>query len=173
MASIQNIVSTCKISEKPLNLQKIAEKCPNTTYEPRHFNAAIIKLKTPKTTGLLFSSGRLVCTGSKNMDDNKMACENICHFIANTQVNDLVVQNIVGSGDAGKKINIIALANMYKTLVHYEPELFCGAHIRFPDSRAAALAFTSGKIVVTGLKSEAALHAFYSKIIDMLTVFLV
>ena len=67
MATIQNVVSTCKISQNYINLHDIPEKIKNSHYNPTKFNEAIIKLHEPKATILLFSSGRFVCTGTKNI----------------------------------------------------------------------------------------------------------
>ena len=71
MVSIQNVVSTCKISEKIINLHETAKNIPNSYYTPNKFDAVEIKYTEPKATTMLFNSGRLVCTGTKHMDDNK------------------------------------------------------------------------------------------------------
>ena len=86
MAKLQNIVSTVKLCEKSIDLENIANSCENVTYNPRKFNAAIVRMKNPKATGLLFSSGRMVCTGTKRFIDNEIACENIRKLLEKTGV---------------------------------------------------------------------------------------
>ena len=168
MATIQNVVSTCKISENYINLHDIPEKMKNAHYNPTKFNAAIIKIYEPKATILLFSSGRFVCTGTKNICDNKTACENICRLLGSTCFSEYKIHNVVGSGCVGHCIDLIGLANTHKHIVQYESEIFPGAKIKYPNSKATALIFTSGKIIVTGLKNEAEVHAFYNKILNLL-----
>ncbi|MDD5192899.1 MAG: TATA-box-binding protein, partial [Candidatus Nanoarchaeia archaeon] len=38
----------------------------NTEYEPEQFPGLVYKLDEPNATFLLFSNGKLVCTGTKN-----------------------------------------------------------------------------------------------------------
>jgi len=49
-----------------LNLNFLALKLPNTEYEPEQFPGLVYKLNEPNATFLLFSNGKLVCTGTKN-----------------------------------------------------------------------------------------------------------
>ena len=81
---------------------------------------------------------------------------------------NMLIHNIVGSGCIEKSINLIKLAQKQRSFVSYNAELFPGAHIKFPDCRSIALVFTSGKIVVTGIKSEKALYSFYNKVVCLL-----
>ena len=49
-----------------LDLKKIALKARNAEYNPKRFAAVIIRIRDPKTTALIFSSGKMVCTGAKD-----------------------------------------------------------------------------------------------------------
>ena len=122
MAKLQNIVSTVTVFETETSLEAIANKYENVVYNPRKFNAAIIKMQNPKATGLLFSTGSLVCTGTKNLTDNSTACENIRQLlenagIKNTKLRKMTVHNIVGSGSVDKHIDLIKLTQKHSRLV--------------------------------------------------------
>jgi len=39
------------------------------TYEPEHFPGLIYRMNDPKVVILLFSSGKLVCTGARKEED--------------------------------------------------------------------------------------------------------
>jgi transcription initiation factor TFIID TATA-box-binding protein len=54
-----------------LDLKKIALKARNAEYNPRRFAAVIIRIRDPKTTALIFASGKMVCTGAKNETASK------------------------------------------------------------------------------------------------------
>ena len=95
MDSIQNIVSTCKISEKIINLQETAKNIPNSYYTPNKFNAVVIKHTDPKATTMLFNSGRLVCTDSKHMPDNKLACEKTAFLLGTHYISEYSIQKRV------------------------------------------------------------------------------
>ena len=62
---IQNIVATTSLG-KDVPLTKLAKTLPNTEYNPEQFPGLVYKLVEPSATFLLFSNGKLVCTGTKN-----------------------------------------------------------------------------------------------------------
>ena len=49
-----------------LNLNILAMKLPNTEYEPEQFPGLVYKLPEARATFLLFSNGKIVCTGTKS-----------------------------------------------------------------------------------------------------------
>ena len=49
-----------------LNLNYLALALENTEYEPEQFPGLVYKLIEPTATFLLFTNGKLVCTGTKN-----------------------------------------------------------------------------------------------------------
>lgn len=48
-----------------LDLKKIALHARNAEYNPKRFAAVIMRIRDPRTTALIFSSGKMVCTGAK------------------------------------------------------------------------------------------------------------
>lgn len=62
---IENIVASANLNVE-LNLYAIAREVGNVEYEPEQFPGAILKLKDPKTSLLLFKNGKLICTGAKS-----------------------------------------------------------------------------------------------------------
>lgn len=65
---IENIVASANLNVE-LDLYAIARKVDNVEYEPEQFPGAILKLKEPKTSLLLFKNGKLICTGAKSEAD--------------------------------------------------------------------------------------------------------
>ena len=63
--SIQNIVASGSVG-MDLNLNVLAMKLDNTEYEPEQFPGLVYKLDEAKATFLLFSNGKIVCTGTKS-----------------------------------------------------------------------------------------------------------
>uniref|UniRef100_A0A8C3UAI6 TATA-box binding protein like 2 n=1 Tax=Catharus ustulatus TaxID=91951 RepID=A0A8C3UAI6_CATUS len=61
---LQNIVSTVNLACK-LDLKNIALHARNAEYNPKRFAAVIMRIREPRTTALIFSSGKMVCTGAK------------------------------------------------------------------------------------------------------------
>src|SRR3989344_6927623 len=111
---LQNIVATCSLG-KDVPLVKLAETLPNTEYNPEQFPGLVMRIKEPKTSALIFSSGNIVCTGAKSMSKVKEAVGKIIQNIEKIGVKITVkpiikVQNMVASGSIGIDLNLNALA---------------------------------------------------------------
>ncbi len=72
--TLQNIVSTANLGIR-LDLRKIALNCRNAEWNPRRFAAVIMRIRNPKTTALIFSSGKMVCTGAKSEELSREAAK--------------------------------------------------------------------------------------------------
>jgi transcription initiation factor TFIID TATA-box-binding protein len=81
-----------------------------------------------------------------------------------------VVRNIVATWNIGKKIDLNSLAGVLTKCV-YEPEQFPGLIINVFQS-CTFLIFSSGKIVITGAKSEEEIESSIKKIRIMIKNFL-
>ncbi len=70
--AITNIVCSYDIG-KYINLNKvvITLNLENIEYEPEQFPGLVYRIKDPKIVALLFSSGKIILTGGKNMEDIK------------------------------------------------------------------------------------------------------
>jgi transcription initiation factor TFIID TATA-box-binding protein len=168
---IQNVVATADLNQ-PLALDAILKVTPGATFNPERFPALVYKLKKPKTTTLLFSSGKIVCTGAKSSRSAKTA---IARMISELKGNGVVIianptveiQNIVASGDLYGTIDLENVAErLFKTM--YEPEQFPGLVYRMTNPYAVFLVFASGKIVCTGAKTESDVDLAVEKLLDTL-----
>lgn len=171
---IQNIVATTAL-DQDVPLIKLAETLPNTEYNPEQFPGLVMRIKEPKTSALIFSSGRIVCTGAKSMKKVKESIQQIIKNVAKIKVKVrtqpiIHVQNMVASGSIGMDLNLNKLA-MDLEHTEYEPEQFPGLVYKLPGTRATFLLFSNGKIVCTGTKSEKKLHEAVDKLITVLKRF--
>lgn len=154
---IQNIVATTSL-EKPVPLTKLAKTNPNTEYNPDTFPGLVLRIKEPKSAVLVFSSGKLVCTGTKSIAQVKQVVEEVIKQLKKISVNvtvkpKITVQNIVASGTINLKLNLNYLAlEMENT--EYEPEQFPGLVYKLIEPNATFLLFSNGKLVCTGTKNK-------------------
>src|SRR6266576_3107823 len=72
---IQNIMSVADLGCH-LDLPYIDTHSCNTQYRPKVFNPVVMKISEPKSTALIFTSGKIVCTGTKNENDSRLAAKN-------------------------------------------------------------------------------------------------
>jgi TATA-box binding protein (TBP) (component of TFIID and TFIIIB) len=122
----------------------------------KRFAAAIMRIRAPKTTALIFSSGKMVCTGAKTEALAREAARKYAKVIAKlgfpAQFKEFKIQNMVGSCDVKFPIRLEGLAWSHGHFAQYEPELFPGLIYRMQLPKIVLLIFVSGKIVLTGGK---------------------
>ena len=70
--TIQNIVASGDLHTF-IDLNKAAIIMENAMYEPEVFPGLIYRMPDPKTVFLIFSTGKVVCTGAKNKESVKEA----------------------------------------------------------------------------------------------------
>ena len=155
---IQNIVATTSL-EKPIPLTKLARTQPNTEYNPETFPGLVLRVKEPKSAVLVFSSGNLVCTGTKSVAQVRKVITAVIKQLRKINVKvtikpKITVQNIVASGSINLKLNLNFLAlEMENT--EYEPEQFPGLVYKLGmPTNATFLLFSNGKLVCTGTKNR-------------------
>lgn len=152
---LQNIVSTVNLNCK-LELKKIALHARNAEYNPKRFAAVIMRIREPRTTALIFSSGKMVCTGAKSENESRLAARKYARVIQKlgfpAKFIDFTIQNMVGSVDVKFPIRLEGLVLTHGQFSSYEPELFPGLIYRMVKPRIVLLIFVSGKVVLTGAK---------------------
>ncbi|MFH0929189.1 MAG: TATA-box-binding protein [Candidatus Aenigmatarchaeota archaeon] len=155
---IQNIVACASLGIK-INLDKVTSLIDNTEYEPNQFPGLVMRLKQPKAAALIFSSGKIVCTGTKSPKEAKIAIAKVVKKIRgigfkapeNYKVN---LVNIVVSTKLDLKINLNQIAFSLEN-TEYEPNQFPGLVYRMRDPKVTFLLFGSGSIICTGAKNVA------------------
>lgn len=172
---IQNIVSTF-VTNCKLNLKDIALRARNTEYNRKRFAAVVMRIKSPRTTALIFSSGKVVVTGAKSEDASRLASRRFARIIQklgfHVSFSEFKVQNIVSSIDFGTKLSLELVKVIYPDMCVYEPELFpgltfvlnSGAKNKSEKCRTVCLLFHSGKCVVTGIRLESQRHEAFETI---------
>ena len=78
--AIVNVVASATIDQK-LDLVDITKKFPDVEYHPEQFPGAVFRLKNPKTATLLFSSGKMVCTGAQSQELAETAVSNVVKIL--------------------------------------------------------------------------------------------
>ena len=62
--AVQNMVASVNLGAR-IHLERAARALPRSMYEPEQFPGLIHRMPDPKAVILLFSTGKLVCTGTK------------------------------------------------------------------------------------------------------------
>ena len=161
--NVENIVVSAQIAEK-LNIKSLAEKIPDSKYNPEEFPGLILHFEEPKTAALIFSSGKVVCTGAKSLEEAKETVTKLIDEMKKQGIDtpdeiEVITQNIVASADLKKDLQLSSIAKgMLLDSVEYEPEQFPGLVYRIDNIGAVILLFSSGKMVCTGTKKMDDVH---------------
>ncbi|MAG48896.1 TATA-box-binding protein [Candidatus Woesearchaeota archaeon] len=165
-SKIQNVVVSANIFAT-LPLEKLAVVLDNSDYTPETFPGLIYKvedenLSFKKASFLLFSSGRVICAGTKSIKDSKAAVQHVVEDLKDvgieiTKKPQITVQNMVASGSVGGKLNLNEIVFLFEN-TEYEPEQFPGLVYKLKGEdvlqNITFLLFGTGKIVIAGAKSE-------------------
>src|SRR6201988_3659308 len=161
IVSIENVVASATVNQT-VNLNLITQIFPDVEYHPDQFPGLVFRLRSPKTATLIFSSGKMVCTGAKSEEQAIKAVRSVVQKLRKGGIKIkkdavIVIQNIVASASLGGKIHLEQAARTLPRSM-YEPEQFPGLIHRMLDPRSVVLIFASGKLVCTGTKKEAEVY---------------
>ena len=70
--SVENVVASATLNQK-VDLNAVVKGYPGVEYRPEQFPGLVFRLKRPKTATLIFSSGKMVCTGAKSEKEARRA----------------------------------------------------------------------------------------------------
>ena len=169
--SIVNVVATTSLDQK-IDLLAIHKVFRNIEYRPKRFPGLVSRLKRPKTATLIFSTGKMVCTGAKSEKLARSAVRKVVRELKKQDViilknPEIVVQNIVASANLQGRIDLETAADVLDNVM-YEPEQFPGLIYRMSDPKTVILLFSSGKLVCTGAKSEDMVYEAVGKVYGVL-----
>jgi transcription initiation factor TFIID TATA-box-binding protein len=169
--NIENVVASATLNQR-VDLNAIVRVFPGVEYRPEQFPGLVYRLKKPKTATLIFSSGKMVCTGAKSERQARKAVFKVVDELKKDGIvimgkPEIMIQNIVASCGLGGRIDLEkAVYGLKKTM--YEPEQFPGLIYRMDEPKVVILIFTSGKLVCTGAKKETQVYIAVKKLQEIL-----
>jgi transcription initiation factor TFIID TATA-box-binding protein len=169
--NIENVVASATLNQK-IDLNSIVRIFPGVDYRPEQFPGLVYRLKKPKTATLIFSSGKMVCTGAKSERQARKAVTKVVDELKRGGMvilgkPEIQIQNIVASAGLGGRIDLEKTTYSLKRTM-YEPEQFPGLIYRMDDPKVVLLLFTTGKLVCTGAKKEAEVPRAIAKLKETL-----
>jgi transcription initiation factor TFIID TATA-box-binding protein len=171
---VENLVFTCKLSSR-LNLRDVTTKSRGKcSYNPKKFAAAIQRYSDPKIAVLMFSPGKFVCTGSKTDEQAIFIVDDVVTGLRDNgydfiYIERFNIQNVVCRALLGVPIDCDLLAAERSGECNYEPDLFPGVVMRHePIKPVTVLVFKSGKMVLTGAKSETEARSHFNTLYEII-----
>lgn len=176
LPTCHNMVTTMhvKSSLKKIDLAKVARCTGNSSYDRKRFAAITLRIDNPKTTALLFSSGKVVITGATSRQMSIYAARGIIKMLRRLFPDDefeqtcFAIQNIV-SNVSIPNVSEIDVKRMYQehaSHTTYQPSIFPGLIFRPSGSPVVLLIFKSSRIVVTGAKRYEDVYSGFKNVLD-------
>jgi len=152
---IENIVASAAFNVR-LPLEEIVKRLEGTEYEPSQFPGLVYRIKDPKAAMLIFSSGKVVCTGARSIADVRKAVAKVAKMIKSLKLDvpkkyNIQIENIVASAQIPARLDLDKIAFELENS-EYEPDQFPGLVFRMKEPKAALLLFSSGKVICTGIR---------------------
>ncbi|MDH4221286.1 MAG: TATA-box-binding protein [Candidatus Bathyarchaeota archaeon] len=157
---IQNVVASAAFNQT-FDLTAIANAFPRDTEFKGRFPGLVFKLKKPKTTMLIFKTGKMICTGGKGEDEARRAILGAVRKLRKGGINvagkpEIKITNIVASAILN---GVIDLDKLYSSEgmggnILFEPEQFPALIYRWESPKVIFLVFSTGKIVCVGAKKK-------------------
>lgn len=149
------MVITVQFSDR-IDLDKLASKLSgDAEYFPDNFPGVVYRMKKPRASFLIFSSGKATCVGTASEKDAKEAIENMVKLLKamgiDVKILKIEIQNIVASTKLDARLYIDKMAFELENS-EYAPETFPGLVYKMKGS-VTFLIFGTGKIVCVGAKS--------------------
>ena len=154
---IQNVVASSSLDQK-IDLNAVVTGNPGVQYDKNKFPSLVYKIKKQKSSILIFSTGKMVCTGTRSAKEAIKAVNKVVNELKKSGIvivgkPKTEIVSIVSSGDLGGLIDLERTAYALKRTM-YEPEQFPGLIYRVNEPKVVFLLFASGKIVCTGAKKQ-------------------
>jgi transcription initiation factor TFIID TATA-box-binding protein len=167
---IHNMVITVQFSDR-IDLNKLASKLPSgAEYFPDNFPGVVYRMKKPRASFLIFSSGKATCTGTASEKDAKEAIGNMSKLLKDmgidVKIPKIVIQNIVASTRLDARLDIDKMAFELENS-EYEPATFPGLVYKMEGS-VTFLIFGTGKIVCVGARSTKSIKESFDLLVKKL-----
>ncbi|ETV71110.1 hypothetical protein H257_13510 [Aphanomyces astaci] len=155
--SVANIMATFDLATK-IDLKELVMNARNVEYNPRRFQGAIMRLREPKSTVIIFGTGKVVVVGMKAVSELEIVArkvESIVRKIGFTAATAqfLSVRNITATAKTPYPIRLEGILTQHSSFCTYEPELFPALYYRMLEPKLCFIVFVSGKVVVCGAKA--------------------
>ncbi|XP_043448353.1 TATA box-binding protein-like 1 isoform X1 [Prionailurus bengalensis] len=140
-----------------LNLRKIALEGANVIYK-RDVGKVLMKLRKPRITATIWSSGKIICTGATSEEEAKFGARRLARSLQKLgfQVifTDFKVVNVLAVCNMPFEIRLPEFTKNNRPHASYEPELHPAVCYRIKSLRATLQIFSTGSITVTELGSR-------------------
>ena len=139
-------------------LEKMLSESERSTYEPERFPGLVVRQAgMPGVAALIFSSGKVVCTGAKSPESAKEAMKKVLCKMADKGISiprepDIGIDNIVASTKLKSELDLKEISEKLEG-AEYDASPTPMLVYKMKEPKFTFILFPSGKILCTGAKS--------------------
>eukprot|EP01083_Nonionella_stella_P252500 869878_1 len=123
MPQTKNVVATMNVTCR-LDLKEIVTKSRNSEYNPKRFSAVIMRIREPKSTALIFATGKIVITGAKTENDAWISARKYVRILQKldfpAKFTEYKIVNIVACCSCGFPLRLESFAHFKSQNTSYE-----------------------------------------------------
>ena len=156
--TIVNVVATANLHQK-IDLAMLS-RVGLAIHDEAVYGGRVAYFKTEEMKGKIsiFASGKMISVGTKNKEDALGDLEKVRDALVNAKIIHPIsietkIQNTVATLNLRKKLELEDLSVMQGMV--FEPEQFPGGVLKLDKPhKSTVLVFSSGRLIITGLKNE-------------------
>lgn len=157
---------------KEIQLNKIMSNIENAEYEPEKLPGLLYRISEPRSAALIFPSGKIVCTGTKNIKDAKISMQKVMDRLRKVGISvprefTVKVENIIASSMIEAELDLEEISSVLEN-AEYKPGKFPGLIYKIDEPKVVLLIFRSGKIICTGAHRFKDIHKALDKLKEKL-----
>lgn len=154
--SVENVVAVALLGVD-IPLERLVSEADNANYEPEPFSGLVFRTGEKGVASLIFSSGKIVCTGTKSLDQAEEVLGKVVNAVKGIGVNvpaeyQIEIENIVASSRLNAEFSLEDVALSIEN-ADYDPAKFPGLIYNLPDPSVSMMLFADGKILCSGAHS--------------------
>ena len=153
---VENVVAVALLGVD-IPLEKLVSEAHNANYEPEPFSGLVFRTGEKGVASLIFSSGKIVCTGTKSLDHATEVLGKVVHKVREIGVNvpaeyPIDIENMVACSRLDAELSLEDVAFSLEN-AEYDPAKFPGLIYNIPDPSVSMMLFADGKILCSGAHS--------------------
>ena len=136
-----------------LDLASIARQARDIQYNPKKWPGAVWRHRHIAGTCLFYKSGKVICNGNNSIASAKRSLRKYARLLQGygnrVKLDSIQIQTMSAVHDLAMPVDLKSLGSIGGA---YEPELFNACHLK--KGRVHFTIFSTGKIIITGVKSQ-------------------
>lgn len=153
---VVNVVASATLGQG-VNLNAVVKGFRNAEFPSERFPGLVFRLKKPKTTSLIFGSGKIVCTGGRSESDAIKAVKNVVKELSKRGIiiphrPEVKIANVVASADLRRTVDLTSVSTLQRAI--YEPDQFPALIYQMDDPKVVFLIFSTGRLICVGARSK-------------------